>query len=137
MHLVRMHLGTQGGIHALVSCNGALALKFRRHNRRCPVAAITSQLTQVTGQMGHDDGSQLFSSHVNTKWGDANASVANFVARAQQMHSQGADGHKSRSNDTQTDPWRYVTHTKKTIPETINHVEKRVEVADRLPKRRQ
>src|SRR6218665_2718659 len=69
-------------------------------------------------------------------------SVADFVAGAQPLHGQCSPGppgcaEPGGGDDGQTEPGRNVALAKKAVTKAVDHVEKRVQVADRLPKRRQ
>src|SRR6218665_2710977 len=63
-------------------------------------------------------------------------SVAEIVAGAQQLHGKCSHGQPGCADDGQTDPGRNVALAKKAVTKAGDHVEKRVQVADRLPKRR-
>src|SRR2546427_11506297 len=64
-------------------------------------------------------------------------SAADLVADAQQVHGQGAHRQPGRADDGQADPGRHVALAEEAVAKAINHVEKRVQMADFLPKRRQ
>src|SRR5450432_3151859 len=64
-------------------------------------------------------------------------SVANLVADFQQVHAQAADENQAHPDHTQADPRRNIADAEEAVPEAVDHVEERVEVAHRLPQRRQ
>src|SRR6218665_775614 len=63
-------------------------------------------------------------------------SVADFLAGAQQLHGQCSHGQPGCAEDGQTEPGRNEALAKKAVTKAVDHVEKRVQVADRLPERR-
>jgi hypothetical protein len=65
MHFIGLHFGAQGGVHTLVSRNGAFAFKFCRHHGGVPMAAVTFEFQVLAHQAGGNKGFDLIGCHVN------------------------------------------------------------------------
>ena len=129
MHLVGVHFLAQRGVHPLVPRNGAHARKGFGHDHGAPVAAIAFHAKVGARKACGDDGLELLSVH--------GVSASDFVADAQKVKGQGTDERQGGAHHRQADPRRDIALAKKAITKAIDHVEKRVQVAELLPKRRQ
>src|SRR5678815_5980669 len=64
-------------------------------------------------------------------------SVADLVADPQQVQADAADDGERDAHDAQAQPRRDVAGAEEAVPEAVDHVEERVEVADLAPDRRE
>ena len=134
MDFVGLHAPTHGGVDLLVALDQALALECSRHHGRVPVATVARQFTVFAGQTCKDEGADL----VGSLGGSCNEILASdLVAGAQKMDGNCADDQQGAAHHTDAQPGRDIALAEEAEAETVDHVEKRIEVAHALPERGQ